>query len=245
MGDKRRNDPEALVEALTDIWCESAARSVAMPSEPQLAAAMGASRPAVREALTRLEERGYVHRSQGARTVINRSLIDIGTRVDQQRDHMIAIERAGYQASVSVLEAEVTVIDAQRSFHTLAVGTRVLRTRKVWCADGEPYVLAEDLIPISDESLVSVADINCELSVFDLAEEFNGVSVAWETVWLSAVAIDDSERIALGRNDVVPALQLIYMGEGAEGETAYWCREIQLDPPVGLRNALVRRVSRS
>lgn len=221
-----------------------------MPSEPQLAALTGASRTSVREALIRLEERGYIHRSHGARTVIHSHLDQLGTRVDQQRDHLEAIARAGYRPSVRVVSAAFGVVERSpngpEQFHDLPIGTRVLRTRKVWSADGRPYVLADDVIPVTDTraSEVLEADLDPSTPVFDLAESLNGVAVAWETVWFGSSMLTDDERGALGLETTASVLELTYCGVGPTREVAYWCREVQTPAPAQLRNVLVRRVTR-
>lgn len=236
-------DSEHLVEQLEAIWAEAARTSSVMPSEPQLAAATGASRPSIREALVRLEERGYVHRSQGARTIINRRLAVVGVRVDRQRDHSVSIAEAGYQASMQLISSEIAVVaESEASFHDLPPGTRVALTRKVWSANGERYVLADDVVPIMEPN-DSPSESDLLAPVFDLAERFNGVNVAWETVWFKPVLLGDDEREILGVVGSGAALELTYCGVGPSDDVAYWSREIQIAPPDRLVNSLVRRVS--
>lgn len=244
---RRRPESEDLVDVLIEIWAKGDRANTVMPSEPQLAAETGASRASVREALIRLEERGYIHRSHGARTAINSRLGTVGARVDQQRDHLEAIARAGYEPGLTVLSASYDVVGAPAAgapapFHDLAPGTPVLRTRKVWSADGHPYVLADDLIPIVGRAETDGLD-EAE-PVFDLAERLNGVAVAWETVWFGADMLAPDEQVALGVDAPAPVLVLTYCGVGAGDDVAYWCREVQLTAPPHLRNVLVRRVSR-
>jgi GntR family transcriptional regulator len=245
-----RSDAEHLVDVLIGIWKSVDQERRPMPSEPQLAALTGASRTSVREALIRLEERGYIHRSHGARTVIHSHLDQLGTRVDQQRDHLDAIARAGYEPSVAVVSAAFGVVERSpggpEQFHDLPIGTRVLRTRKVWSADGHPYVMADDVIPVMDSRSAAAleADIDPSLPVFDLAERLNGVAVAWETVWFGSSMLADEEQKALGLDATASALELTYCGLGPAREVAYWCREVQTPAPAQLRNVLVRRVTR-
>jgi len=249
---RRRSDTENLVDVLIAIWAKGDQAHGAMPSEPQLAAETGASRASVREALIKLEERGYIHRSHGARTVINSRLGKVGTRVDQQRDHLDAISRAGYEPGLTVVSASYDVIVVPASgepapFHDLAPGTPVLRTRKVWSADGRPYVLADDVIPIVGSRSGGDArdDLDVSEPVFGLAERLNGVIVAWETVWFDSAALAADEQAALQVDGPEPVLVLTYCGVGAGDDVAYWCREVQLPAPTNLRNGLVRRVSSS
>ncbi|NGZ99916.1 winged helix-turn-helix transcriptional regulator [Nocardioides sp. W3-2-3] len=76
----------SLDDRLHQVWLDAARHGTTMPSEPSLAASLATSRPAVREALVRLEERGYIHRRKGAGTVVNTSLLNIPARFDQRID---------------------------------------------------------------------------------------------------------------------------------------------------------------
>ncbi|MEW1959397.1 GntR family transcriptional regulator [Kineococcus sp. NPDC059986] len=240
-------DSERLLDQILAMWDRSAATDGAapapLPSEPAVAAAVGASRNSVREAMIRLEERGYVHRSQGARTVLNHRLKGLGRRVDQQVDHAQAIAAAGHTPSVEILSAgSVQVDDDEDRFDDLPAGSPAFRTAKLWRADGVPYVHAEDLIPVRDAD--RVADVDPQDPVFDLAEHLNGVAVAWESVWFDPVLItgDLAERFEVGAPQA--GLQLTYCGFGPLDDVAYWSREVQLAPVGRLRSALVRRVRR-
>ena len=241
-----KNDPlagEDLVDSLLRMWRTSANDSEAMPSEPRLAELTGASRNSVREALIRLEERGYVYRSQGARTSINLRLDDIGSRVDQQRDHSTAIAAAGYVPAVEVIDVEFFSVGADDArFDDLPDGTAVVRTRKVWSADTVPYVMAEDLIPVRGQP-TEMPRIEASDPVFDLAEQLNGVKAAWETVWFASTLLSRSESEALRVDRPCAGLELVYRGVGPMDDVAYWSREVQITAPGRLRNALVRRVS--
>src|ERR1700719_2371254 len=86
-GEKRSGmKRDDLQERISDAWREAAAAGEPMPAEPALAQRLMASRPAVREALVRLEEQGYIRRRQGADTAVNRRMLDITGRIDQQID---------------------------------------------------------------------------------------------------------------------------------------------------------------
>lgn len=231
-------EQDPVVDRLLALWSES---DRTLPSEPRLAELTGASRASVREALIRLEERGYVHRTQGARTTPNRRLPAVGRRIDEQFDHSLSITGAGYTPHLALVSSERVVLTPSATrFDDLADGTTVLRTVKVWSVDGAPYALAEDLVPVS-----SAAELDPRSPVFDLAEAANGVQVAWETLWVDAVALDEERAAALGAPVAIPVIEMTYCGYGADDRVGYWSREVQLAAPVGLRNALIRRVHRA
>ena len=235
MTDKRAPDQDALIDRILHLW---RADADTLPSEPRLAELTGASRNSVREALIRLEERGYVHRTQGARTSPNRRLPGVGRRIDQQFDHLLSIRSVGYDATLDLVSSErVTLTPGIHRFDDLPDGTGVLRTVKMWRVDGAPYALAEDLVPVTRE-----AEVDPHRPVFALAEAVNGVRVAWETLWIEASGLDAARAGLLSATPSTPVIEMTYCGYGADDAIGYWSREVQLPAPPGLRNALIRRV---
>ncbi|WP_308194193.1 GntR family transcriptional regulator [Microbacterium sp. VKM Ac-2923] len=235
MTEKRSPDQDALIDRIRTLW---RADADALPSEPRLAELTGASRNSVREALIRLEERGYVHRTQGARTSLNRRLPGVGRRIDEQFDHSLSIRDAGYEPTLEVVAAKrMTLVSGDDRYDDLPDGTEVLRTRKMWRVDGAPYALAEDMVP-----LTRAVDLDPHRPVFDLAEVANGVRVAWETMWIDAVELDAERAAILDAEPGTPVIEMTYCGYGADDAIGYWSREVQLPAPPGLRNALIRRV---
>jgi len=236
VAEKRAPDQDALIDRILQLWRADAGT---LPSEPRLAELTGASRNSVREALIRLEERGYVHRAQGARTVPNRRLPDVGRRIDTQLDHSTSIGGAGYAPMLELVASGVVTLEADdpARYDDLPDGTAVLRTLKMWRVDGAPYALAEDLVPLAVE-----ADLDPRRPVFELAEQANGVRVAWETMWVEAIGLDAGRAELLSTVAGMPVIEMTYCGYGATDDVGYWSREVQLPAPAGLRNALVRRV---
>lgn len=235
MTEKRAPDQDALIDRILHLWRMDADT---LPSEPRLAELTGASRNSVREALIRLEERGYVHRTQGARTSPNRRLPGVGRRIDEQFDHSLSIRAAGYEPTLEVVSAERMILTpGDARYDDLPDGTDVLRTRKMWRVDGAPYALAEDLVPV-----VHRADLDPRRPVFELAEAANGIRVAWETMWIDAIALDDERAATLAAAPGTPVIEMTYCGYGADDAIGYWSREVQVSAPAGLRNALIRRV---
>ena len=235
MTEKPAPDQDALIDRIRNLW---RADADTLPSEPRLAELTGASRNSVREALIRLEERGYVHRTQGARSSPNRRLPGVGRRIDEQFDHSLSIRSAGYDPTLEVVTAErLTLAPGDVRYDDLPDGTPVLRTVKMWRVDGAPYALAEDLVPLARE-----VELDPHRPVFALAEAANGVRVAWETMWIDAIGLDAERAALLSAGAGTPVFEMTYCGYGADDAIGYWSREVQLPAPAGLRNALIRRV---
>ena len=232
----RTTDQAGVIDRILALWSDA---GQTLPSEPRLAELTGASRASVREALVRLEERGYVHRTQGTRTSPNRRLPQAGRRIDEQFDPSLSIRSAGYEPRLELAASGVRVLEAGNPsrFDDLPDGTRVFRTVKVWSVDGAPYALAEDLIPLDRD-----VELDPQRPVFELAEEANGIRVAWETMWVDAVALDAERAALLAAAPGAPVVEMTYCEYGTGDGVGYWSREVQVSAPPGLRNALIRRV---
>ena len=225
-----------LDERLAAVWRQAAERGDPMPGESSLAADLDSSRPAVREALVRLEERGYVRRRKGADTVVNPSLLDIPARFDRQVDKVELIEATGRRAEVEVLAADASPVTTEESTRfRIAPGTEVFRVRKLWRADGAAVMLAEDCVPIRTGATPDPAR-----SVFHTAREVAGEQPEWEVAWPSADAAAAAEAHELGLPVGAPVLVVDLSGVGRSGAVAYWSHELHV--PGALRYAVVRSV---
>lgn len=233
-----------LTTALHDFVTAIARDGGPLPSETSLVARFGASRPAVREALARLEERGLIHRSQGASTAINPSLPRLKARLDEEVDKSEIISALGLVSTLHVHRKEIVeVTDAEVEHFGLRGGCRALRTTKVWSADGVPCTMAVDSIPLEvDQRALAAAEIDATPPVWHLAEAINGVHAAWETVWLTADKLDEIEAWLLQRTAGEAVLRLTLHGLDPHGRTAYWADEIQTRDPIDY--SLVRNIRR-
>src|SRR6266487_1707825 len=83
-GDARSTPTPPLDDRLRRLWRSAVDSGEPFPGEPALALRLGASRPALREALIRLEHEGLIGKRKGAETTVNRAAIEIPARFDQQ-----------------------------------------------------------------------------------------------------------------------------------------------------------------
>ena len=237
MSPDRPSGHGTLDQRLRDVWTDAARSGRTMPSEPALASALATSRPAIREALVRLEERGYIHRRKGADTVVNPTLLDIPARFDRRLDKAELIAAMGHTPTVTVIDvatSTVTLDEAQQ--HELAPGTAVLRVTKVWSADDVPVLLARDAIPSArdaDPSTVDPAE-----PMVDLAEALMGERVEWEVVRPGATALDATDAAAVRRPTGEAVLALDITGIGRSGAVCYWTSELHVQGTF--RYAMVR-----
>jgi GntR family transcriptional regulator len=228
----------SLAERLEEVWTEAARRGARMPGEPALAAALQSSRPAVREALVRLEERGYIHRRKGADTAVNASLLDIPARFDRRLEKSDLIAAMGHTPTIDVLAVETSPVTPEEAEeYAVAADTPVLRVTKRWSADGRPVLLAHDAVPIT--TATDPATVDPATPLVDQALALAGERAEWEVVWPRADALSADEAEATDRAAGEPVLALDVSGVAPSGAVCYWTAELHLKD--AFRYAMVRR----
>lgn len=84
--------PNACWRSLRDGIYAAAAQ---LPSELELAEALGVSRTVVRDALSELERDGYLERVRGIGTLVNRDVLMVENRMDQKLEFNKMIRAIG------------------------------------------------------------------------------------------------------------------------------------------------------
>jgi GntR family transcriptional regulator len=234
-----RANETVLADRIRRIWLDVAHNGTAFPGEPTLARDLHVGRPAVREALVRLEAEGLIHKRQGAETAVNRAAVEIAARLDHQVDNEQIIQAMGHTAVMDVLEADVVSLDADDA-QALAVpvGARALRVAKRWRADGVPVVFAINLVPIVGGQLPPGLDVG--QSLFTLVERLGHMTVEWELAWPSATNLTPpiSDWLEQPAGQAVVTLDMV--GVSRRGDRAYRASEYHV--PNAFRYGLIRSV---
>ena len=121
-----------------------------IPSEEELSTTLGISRGTLRQALSILDEEGFIVRKHGSGTFINPHVLRLRVRADLPFRLTDLIENAGYQASVKVLNK-----DFQNASHHLTKvlhlpeDTEIILLTRLFYADQEPAIFIRDHIPTS------------------------------------------------------------------------------------------------
>lgn len=119
-----------------------------LPSEPDLARRLGASRATIRQALERLARGGLILRRHGVGTFVNHQVLNIRTRLEEVWDFGEMIREAGYQPGVRHLELDLGGASlAMAEQLALLAGEEVIVTGNVFQADGVPVIYCIDTIP--------------------------------------------------------------------------------------------------
>jgi len=181
------------------------------PSEADLAAQLGISRPTLREALLNLEQDGMIVRKHGVGTFIAQ---DYGHRLETGLERLESIlqlaARQGKQVGVSALQVQAEPAD-EKAAETLQIApdTPVTSVRRVLVVDGKPVAFMAD---IALSSTLSPADVDETFngSVLDLLKQKPDLQIAQAVAQIVAVNADDglAEKLA-----VLPQQALLLMEE--------------------------------
>lgn len=109
---------------------------------------LGVSRTVIRDALADLEREGFISRTRGIGTVINRRVVNIKTRMDLEIEFMSLVADAGYTPKLD--HSEMYIRDADKATAErlqLDVGEPVVACERSILADGRPIICAMDSVP--------------------------------------------------------------------------------------------------
>ena len=119
-----------------------------LPSEPELARLLGASRSTIRQALAELEMGGIISRKQGVGTFVNQRVLNIRTRLEEVWDFSEMIRLSGYTAGTRHCEMDLIPVQPEVAGKLgLAPGDEVISTANVFLADDVPVIYCLDIIP--------------------------------------------------------------------------------------------------
>lgn len=138
-----------------------------LPSEPDLAKQLGVSRATLREAMRAFETQGLIRRRQGSGTFVVGKVqaLDSGLEVLESLETMA--KRFDLEISVSDLHVEHVIADEDLAAGlNVAVGSQLLRVRRVVRTDGRPVAYLVDTLP---EDILHVEDLSADFhgSVLD------------------------------------------------------------------------------
>jgi len=204
-------------EILSGIEAGNLARDGLLPSEAELSRRFDVSRATVREALSRLEQRGIVIRRHGVGTFVapQQPVLEAGLEQLESLDTLarrIGLET--HMGDAEIIEREATPHEAERL--QLASGTRVLSVTRVIMADARPVAYLVDVVPTAF------------LRKQDLGETFNGsildlfigrgqpvLSHSRTDIIIEAADLPTARKLNLQRGDMLLKLDAqLYSREG-------------------------------
>lgn len=210
-----------------------------IPSEADLADALGVSRTTIRDALSRLENEGTVYRKQGAGTFVNEHGLQIKSRLDEIWSYEEVLRAHGYLPSTEVLAIKVEQPDKKISAALdLSAAEQVTIIQKLFVEDDQPIIFTENQIPsrICSETY-TIADY-CR-PVFELLETHCGHRLNYYLSELVPVAADGHLAQILAIPQGTALISLEEVGYDDENAPVLWARSYFRDDLLRFR--LIRR----
>ncbi len=163
-----------------------------IPPEATLAEDLGVSRTTIRDALTKLEHEGVIHRKQGAGTFVNKAGLRIKSRLEDIWSYERVLRDHGYTPAVKVVSAGVQEIDDEIA-RALDVepGSDVVVIEKVFLEDATPAVLVHDQVPAALLGGADIADYG--LPIYELLERYGDRRLAYYVSEIVPVAFDSDQ----------------------------------------------------
>lgn len=193
-----------------------------LPSESDLAQALGVSRATVRTVLAKLAAEGLILRKQGDGTFVNQRLHEINTSLGGMLDFSQLIASSGYMPSIetrSVAWRSPTVVEQE----ALGVGeeTAVLALSRLFFADGEPVILAQNAIPAA-LFLQPAEGYDGSLPIHTFLRTYCGQEIAYAIYDIQATLPDRMVEKILAKAAHVPLLKLTVTFYSRENRPLAW-----------------------
>lgn len=196
---------EILLERIRDGSYPAGSR---MPSESELSEELGVSRATVRTALAKLAATGLIMRKQGDGTYVNARVREVSAHAGNLWDLVQIIEGNGYTASIRSLSIERRPATEKEALAlALEPGEELLSMRRLFLADGQPVILANNVIPLHllREPLES---IDGDLHIREIFHRYCHQKISFAITDIRSTQIGSEAKEFLGGDDGRAILQL-------------------------------------
>ena len=206
-----------------------------LPSESDLAQELGVSRATVRTVLAKLAAEGLILRKQGDGTFVNQRLHEINTSLGGMLDFSQLIRSSGYVPSIetqSVMWRQPTPTERE----ALGVGeeTAVLALSRLFFADGQPVILAQNVIPAS-LLLEEQQEYDGSLPIHTFLRTYCGQEIAYAIYDIQAVMPGAETGNVLAKATGQPLLKLTVTFYSRENRPLAWGLSYYDDARLRLR----------
>ena len=169
-----------------------------LPAEVDLAAELGVSRTVIRDALSEMERAGYIERVRGIGTVVNRSVLNLRSRLDQKLEYYPLIRSFGSYPHADGIQI-YPVRAGEELARDLAIepGDDVICIKKRILADTTPVIYSIDYLPRALFGNRDYTRIDLSGDIFDVLERECRQQVASNVAHLKASCGDEPIRAAM------------------------------------------------
>lgn len=169
-----------------------------LPAEMELAEHYGVSRTVIRDALSDLENAGFIERVRGVGTVVNRRIVSLNNRLDLKLEYFDMIQSSGCRPVIdNIILREDYATEAIAEHLNIDQGERLVICQKRVLANGKPVIYSIDYIPQSLFGGVNYAMLDWYRPVFELLSRYCGLNVVNSITNVSATNADEFIRSKL------------------------------------------------
>lgn len=184
-----------------------------LPSELELSAEFGVSRPTIREAIARLAEDGLLVRRQGVGTFINRApAIGLRSWPYEKSTFLQLIRRAGHEPAQKIIRCVIEPIGPIAPAFNLRPMDSSLSMEKLFYSNNDPVIFCRNIVPLAlvlpDYRGEVVVDYDCEESIYTFVKEKCGRQVDSHNSEIKAYICDEHLANLLDTEVGSPLLQL-------------------------------------
>ena len=174
------------------------ARCDRLPAEVDLAAELGVSRTVIRDALSEMERAGYVERVRGIGTVVNRSVLNLRSRLDLKLEYFPLIRSFGSYPHAEGFQV-YPIRAGEELAHNLEIepGDEVICIKKRILADTTPVIWSVDYLPKALFNGRDYTRIDLTGSIFDILERECHQQISSNVAHLKASCGDEAIRSAM------------------------------------------------
>ncbi len=179
-----------------------------LPSESELAQEMGVSRATIRTVLAKFANEGLIFRKQGDGTYVNERIKDIDSRYGGLWDFSRLIEANGRQPAIRTItiEQRQATLQEEQALH-LAPGQEVLSLLRLFLADEQPIILAQNVLAVSLIKTEPRA-VDGKLPIYQLLQQYCHERIAYAITDIEPTLPDNGLSQTLERTSNEPLLQL-------------------------------------
>ena len=187
------------------------AGSTQLPSEMELAGALGISRTVVRDALSLMEREGYLERVRGIGTLVNRDVLQVENRLDQKLEFYRMIRAAGHEPHSDHLMVTRETAPPELARRLGLTGepapTLVFIRRRV-LADDTPVLYSTDILPLALFGGQRLDTVDFTRPIFEIVAEYCHIDVTKTLARVHAVTGSPGIRRQLGLRPEQALMQL-------------------------------------
>jgi len=183
-----------------------------MPSESELSDEFGVSRATVRTVLAKLAVNGLILRKQGDGTYVNLRVRELGAHLGNLWEFVRIIETNGYKPTIESLAIEKKVAtEKEATALALEPGDELLSMTRLFYADEQPVILANNVLPISFLR-EPVDQIDGHLNIREILNNYCHQNIAFAITDIRSVLVGDEVQSMLEKKSgqTVLALQVAF-----------------------------------